>query len=99
MTETARASVPIEKEQVVIERHTPTGAEQAVAPSEATFQEGEVARVDVYEETANLRKEAVVSEEVTIRKQVERETVTAEETLRREELDVDVDGKPIVRDR
>lgn len=99
VTETARASIPVEKEQVIIERRTPTSAEQVVAPGEATFREGEVARVEVYEETANLRKEAVVSEEVTIRKEVEHETVTAEETLRREELDVDVDGKPIIRDR
>ena len=94
-TETARVSVPLEKERVVIERVTPTGAAAVAVPGEA-FQTGEVARVEVYEETPDIRKEAFVREEVTVRKQVEQETVTSEETLRREELDVDTEGRPIV---
>jgi len=56
------------------------------------FQEGEVARVELYEETANIGKEIFVREEVSVRKEVERETVEAKETLRREELEVDADG-------
>lgn len=95
-TETAKVSVPIEKERVVIERTTPTGASTAVAPGNTAFQEGEVARVEVYEETADIHKEAFVREEVSIRKEVDRETVNAEETLRREELDVDTEGRPVV---
>ena len=93
-TETARVSVPIEKERVVIERVTPTGA--AVTPDATAFQEGEVARVEVFEETPDIRKEAFVREEVRVRKEVEQETVNAEETLRREELNVDTDGRPVV---
>jgi uncharacterized protein (TIGR02271 family) len=93
-TEQARVSVPIEKERVVIERTTPTDA--TIDPSAASFQEGEVARMDVYEETPEIRKEAFVREEVSVRKEVDRETVDAEETLRREELDVDTQGRPVV---
>lgn len=93
-TEVARVSVPIEKERVVIERN-PVGS-SAVAPGEATFQEGEVARVEVYEETPDVRKEAFVREEVRVRKEVDQKTVTAEEQLRREELDVDTTGRPVV---
>jgi stress response protein YsnF len=35
-------------------------------------------------------------EEVRIRKEVEQDTVEAQETIRREELDVDTQGRPIV---
>ena len=55
--------------------------------------EGDTATVQVYEETADLKKEAFVREEVNIRKEVETETVEATETLRREELDVKREGR------
>ena len=95
-TETARVSVPIEKERVVIERVTPAEAGRVVNPGEAAFQEGEVARVELYEETPDIHKEAFVREEVRVRKVVDRDTVEAQETIRREELDVNTDGTPVV---
>jgi uncharacterized protein (TIGR02271 family) len=94
-TETARVTVPVEKERVVVERVTPADAGRAVAPGEANFREGEVARVEIYEETADVRKEAFVREEVRVRKVVDHDTVEAQETIRREELDVDAPGLPI----
>ena len=98
-TEIARASVPIEKERVVIERVTPVEAGRVVSVGEADFQSGEVARMEVYEETADIHKEAYVREEVKVRKEVVRSTVDAEETLRREELDIKTDGTPVVDDK
>lgn len=95
-TETAHVSVPIEKERVVIERVTPTDAGMAVSPGTANFSEGEVAHVEIYEETPDIRKEAFVREEVKVTKVVEQDTVEAQETLRREELDVDAQGIPVV---
>lgn len=95
-TETAEVSVPIEKERVVVDRRTPTET-RAVTPGEANFKEGEVARMDVYEETADINKQAFVREEVGIRKEVDRDTVTAKEEVRREELDVDTKGRPNVQ--
>jgi len=95
-TQTAKVSVPVEKERVVIERSTPTGAGTPVAPGEATFQEGTVAHVDIYEERADVHKEAFVREQVNIRKEVEHDTVSAEEQIRREELDIDDAGRGIV---
>ena len=94
-TETARVAVPIEKERVVIERATPTN-EKVVAPGTVDFSGKEVARMDIYEESADINKEAFVREEVKVHKEVERETVEAQETLRREELDIDVDGNPTI---
>lgn len=95
-TETANVSVPIEKERVVIERTTPVDAGATVTPGTNAFGEGEVARVEVYEETPNIRKETFIREEVSVRKEVEQEIVQAEETLRREELDVNTEGRTVV---
>ena len=94
-TETASVSVPVEKEKIVIERNTATDG-RVVTPGEATFAEGEVARVEVYEETANVEKQAFVREEVNVRKEVEQEVVSANETIRREELEVETDGDAVI---
>lgn len=94
-TETTRVDVPVERERVVVERTTPTDAGTAVRPGEADFREGEVARVEIYEEQADIHKEAVLREEVKIRKEVERDTVQAEEQIRREELDIDRQGRGV----
>jgi uncharacterized protein (TIGR02271 family) len=95
-TETARVSVPIEKERVVIERVTPADAGKPVSPGAVDFSEGEVAHVDIYEETPDIHKEAFVREEVRVTKVVEQETVQAQETIRHEELDVNTGGLPVV---
>jgi uncharacterized protein (TIGR02271 family) len=54
-TEVAKVAVPIDKELVVVER-VASGSERAVDFSEAQFAEGEVARVEVYEETPEICK-------------------------------------------
>ncbi|MBE9061701.1 DUF2382 domain-containing protein [cf. Phormidesmis sp. LEGE 11477] len=93
-SETARVSVPVEKERIVVERTTPTTSVAATTAHD--FTEGEVARVEVFEEQADIRKEAVVSEEVTIRKEREQEVVSEEATIRREELDVDTGDSTVI---
>lgn len=92
-TETDTVSVPVEKERVVIERHE--GDEATIAPESVDFETGEVASVDVYEETANIEKQTVVKEEVSIKKEVERDSVEASETLRKEELEIDPNERSI----
>jgi uncharacterized protein (TIGR02271 family) len=95
-TETAQASVAVDKERVVIER-IPASSETVVSPGEANFQAGEVSRMDVYEEVPEFRKEAFVREEVRVNKVVDKETATTQEQLRSEELDVDTEGRPVVK--
>ena len=97
-TETATASVPVEKERITIER-IPGNAQAVVNPSETDFQAGEIARMEVYEEVPEFHKEAFVREEVRVSKVVDTETVTAQEQLRREELDVNVEGHPVVENK
>jgi len=95
-TKTQRVSVPVEKERVVIERTTAANAGKSVAPGSAAFREGEVAHMELYEEQPDIRKETVLREEVKIRKEVEQEMVSTQEQVRREELDIDSEGLPIV---
>jgi uncharacterized protein (TIGR02271 family) len=95
-TETANASVAVDKERIVVER-IPVNSGTVVTPSEANFQAGEVARMDIYEEVPEFHKEAFVREEVRVSKVVDQETATAQEQLRREELDVDTEGRPVVK--
>ncbi len=95
-TETARVSVPVENERVVIERTAGSNVGTPVDASAADFHEGEVARMEVYEEVPDIHKETIARENVSIRKEIDRDTVEAEEQLRREELDVDTQGRPVV---
>ena len=95
-TETATASITIDKERVVVEQ-IPTSAGTVVKPSEAMFQEGEVSRIEIYEEVPTFQKEAFIREEVRVIKVVDQETATTEETLRREELDINTDGNPVIK--
>ncbi|MEL6930020.1 MAG: DUF2382 domain-containing protein, partial [Cyanobacteria bacterium J06600_6] len=94
-TETATVSVPVEKERVIIERTTPTDA-TVVTPGTTAFNEGEVARIEVYEESADIEKQAFVREEVSVRKEVERDIVSAKETVRREELELETEGEALI---
>ena len=96
VTKQAQVSVPVEKERVIVERTTPADAGRPVTPGEATFDQGEVARVEVYEEVPDIQKEAFVREQVNIRKQVDQDTVTSEDEIRREELDMHNQGQVVV---
>jgi len=93
-TETAEVVEPIEKERVIVERRDATGQPAAKGHN---FKDEEVARVDVYEERVDVEKQPFVKENVSVRKETERETVRAKEKVRREELDIDTDGNPNVR--
>ncbi|WP_414563795.1 MULTISPECIES: DUF2382 domain-containing protein [unclassified Anabaena] len=92
-TQTAQVTVPITKERVLIERVLPTEIGTVVDSNSLQFQEGEVARIELYEETPDIRKEAFVREEVRVKKVVEQQTVEAQDTIRREELDIDTKGE------
>lgn len=95
-TEQSRIEVPLERERVVIERVPTDATATSVAPGEASFAEGEVTRMEVYEEVPDIHKEAYVREQVRVRKEVEQTSATVEDEIRRERLDVRTDGKPNV---
>lgn len=95
-TETARISVPVEKERVVIDRVSGDNVGQPIDAANVDFHEGEVARMEVYEEVPDIHKETIVRENVSVRKEIDRDTVEAEDQLRREELDVNTQGNPVI---
>jgi len=87
--ETARAQ-PIEKERVVIDVTRKTVKCHSLRASAK-------GKWHTWKFTKKFHsQEAVLCEEVRIRKEVEQDTVEAQETLRREELDVDTQGRPVV---
>lgn len=93
-TKTVTASVPVEKERIVIERTTPENIGKVVTPTDTDFRSGEVARMEVYQETVDIQKQAFVREEVNIKKEVQQDSIEAQDTIRREELEVNVDKFP-----
>lgn len=95
-TETVKTSVPVEKERVVIERTTPTDTGITQLPNDA-FQGEESMRMEVYEETADIRKQAFVREEINVRKEVTQEVVELKDTVSREELDLDNQGDSTIK--
>jgi uncharacterized protein (TIGR02271 family) len=92
-TQIAQVTVPVKKERVLIERVLPTEVGTVVDPKALKFQEGEVARIELYEERPEIRKEAFVREEIRVKKVVDRHTVEAQDTIRREQLDIDTTGE------
>jgi len=94
-TEHKTVEVPVEKEEVVIERHPVAGGKVSATDIKA----GEQIRVPVKEEQVHVEKQPVVKEEVTVGKRKVQETERVGATVRKEEVkvekkgDVDVRGK------
>ncbi len=86
-TEMKNFTVPISKEDVIIERRPVTG-EESVPKETAAFKEEEI-KIPIMEEEAKVVKKPVVKEEVTISKKahIEHEKVSGE--VKKEELHID----------
>ena len=80
--------VNLRHEEVYIDRHE---VDQPVTGEVGELTD-ETIRVPVYEEQAHLEKRGRVAEEVVIGKDVEQERQTLTGTVRREEVDVDLEG-------
>lgn len=94
-TQKAYISIPLEKERLVVE-HIPVEDGTPGIPGEADFNCRELARMEIYEETADIQKQSFVREQVSVRKQVEHNTFEVEDNIRREELDVDFQERSIL---
>ncbi len=87
-TEHKTIDVPVTREEIVVERHTPTG-KKASGPITGGPQE---VRVPIKEEQVNVEKETVVSEEVNIGKRKVQDTKQVDATLRKEDIKVEQRG-------
>jgi uncharacterized protein (TIGR02271 family) len=93
VTEHRTIDVPVEREEIVIERRSPSSTTRA----DGTMHPGEEIRIPVKEEEVRVQKTPVVKEEVNIRKQKVQETRRVDADVKHEELRVDEQGKPHVR--
>ena len=93
-TEHKTIEVPVEREEVVIERHPVAGQSAAGA----TIHEGQEIRIPVREEQIHVEKQPVVTEEVAVGKRKVQETKRVSDTVRKEEIKVETDGDVNVRD-
>ena len=95
-TETKTLEVPVQREEVVIER-TPVHGRARRATDD--IREGEQIRVPVREEQVNVTKEPVVTEEVKVGKRVVQDTEQVSGQVRKEEVKVDQTGDVDVKTR
>ena len=83
-------NVPLEREEVIIERHPVSDAR----PVEGAVlgQDSQTVRVDLEAERANVQKQVYVTEEIEIGKRTVTETQTVTDTVGREVLDINKTG-------
>ena len=86
-TEHKSMDVPVQREEVVVERHAPTGR-----GATSDIKEGEEIRVPVTEEQVAVEKKPVVKEEVTVGKRVVQDTKRVGGEVRKEEVRVEREG-------
>ena len=79
--------VPVNREEVVIERHAASGQ-----PSDTPIGEGETYRVPVREEQVTVDKQPVVREEVSLGKRQVQDSQRVSDTVHREEARVEHQG-------
>ncbi len=91
-TEHKTMEVPVQREEVVVERHAPTGR-----GTSSDIREGEEIRVPVMEEQVVVEKTPVVKEEVTVGKRVVQDTERVAGEVRKEEVHVEREGDVDVR--
>jgi len=93
VTEHKTVDVPVQREEVVVERHPVSGK----AASATDIRAGEEIRIPVREEQIHVEKHPVVTEEVTVGKRKVQETKHVTDTVRKEEVKVEEAGDVKVR--
>ena len=95
VTETKNIEVPVEREEVVIERHPVAGR----PPAAGDIRAGEEVRIPVKEEQVHVQKKAVVTEEVTVGKRKVQGTERVADTVKKEQLKVERESDVDVREK
>ena len=90
VTEQQQVTVPVQREEVVIEREPITNANRAEAMSGAEISEAEHA-VTLHEEEVVVEKRVVPKERVRLETDVSTSEQTVDETLRKEQIDIERD--------
>jgi len=91
-TETKTIEVPVEREEVVIERTPVHGRAASESFAAGDLREGEEIRIPVREDQVEVTKEAAVVEEVKVGKRVVQDTERVSGQVRKEEVKIDQTG-------
>jgi len=97
-TETKTMEVPVQREEVVVER-TPVHGQAAGGFAAGELREGEEIRIPVREEQVDVTKDAAVVEEVKVGKRVVQDTERVSGQVRKEEIKIDRTGDVDVHSR
>ncbi|MFC4103217.1 YsnF/AvaK domain-containing protein [Paenibacillus xanthanilyticus] len=92
--ENRTVNVPVEHEEVFVERRAVADGRTDAAP----IGEDETIRIPVTEERVEVTKKPVVTEEIVIGKRTVQETEQVQDTVRKEKVDLDQSGNPVVRE-
>jgi uncharacterized protein (TIGR02271 family) len=95
-TQRKTVDIPVEREEIVIERHA---GGKGTRVSSDKLAPGQEVRIPVKEEKVDIRKENVVSEEVTVGKRRVKDVEHVDENLRKEEIKVEKHGDVNVKDK
>jgi len=95
VTEQKSIDVPVTHEEVVVERHSYTEGR----PSDIPVGQDEAIRIPVREEQVNVTKTPVETGEVTIDKRTVEEKQRLSDTVKREELRLEREGNPPIRNK
>ena len=98
-TETKTLEVPVEREEIVVERTPVRGRAAAGNVAADSIREGEEIRIPVREEQVDVSKQAVVTEEVKVGKRVVQDSKHVSGDIRKEEVKVEKAGDVEVRTR
>ncbi|MEL6263556.1 MAG: DUF2382 domain-containing protein [Cyanobacteria bacterium J06626_6] len=96
VTEATEALIPVTKEKIIIEIESVYGGQTQVDMGDAQVAEDGSVRVGIYEEQATVCRQVVPYQNVAIRKETVTDTVVSQEPLRRETLNVETEGTPVV---
>jgi len=92
VTEHKTMDVPVQREEVVVERHAATGQRAT-----GEIRQGEDIRIPIKEEQVRVEKVPVVKEEVTVGKRTVQDTERVAADVRKEEVRVEEQGDAKVR--
>jgi uncharacterized protein (TIGR02271 family) len=98
-TENRTIEVPVQREEVVIERTPVHGRAATEGITGDAIRAGEEVRIPVREEQVNVTKEAVVNEEVRVGKRTVQDTERVSGQVRKEEVKVEQTGDVDVKTR
>lgn len=88
--ERQHVEVPVEREEVVVERR-PVNEETVAGAGDRTYDENEEIHIPLTEERVEVSKKDVVAEEIVVGKRKVQDTEVVDETVRREEADIEGD--------